>query len=432
IDYSPIVDQLEKNGCKVFCLEKTLGTYNPIFRNSNKLLETVEVQEYVKKHTDTGEIPNVMFFKIAPNLEKTCEKLGYKILNTSSELNHRFEHKISQYNELEKLSNRFPVTEISTLEDADYQTLSKKLGDKFVIQFNRGHTGESTVFVDNNKQFSSLQQKFPKRKARISEFISGDYWTVNCCQTRFGTLWGGLSYQITGIEECTAVSGGTVGNDWAYGRNLPVEVRKEISSICEEVGAIMAKSGYKGLFGLDLVVTPDQKVKLIEVNARQPASTSMHTKLMLSEDQIPLQKFHIAEFLGLDDRLYIDFLGLSQDSNPKELVSRQNELATMPLDGAQIVIRNKYNKKVTINQNFDSGVYRIDKYGEPEVLRSGYSIDNIEDENEALIIVKTKGHKVSSNDEIGRIQVRGGLISDSKQVKNDIMNFIKIIQQIYR
>lgn len=440
IDYSPLVDEIEKAGISIFCLEKELGELNPIFRNSNKLLETSECQAYIANNIELGTPPNVMFFKIAPNLEKTCENLGYKILNTTSDLNRKFENKISQFEAFSEIRDYFPDTILTSLEEVSYDYLYKNLGGKFVVQFDRGHTGEGTVFIDSEGKWNKLVEKFLKRKARISEFVAGDYWTVNCCNTRFGTLVGGLSYQITGVPECTAVSGGTVGNDWSYSIADDCEtdnqIRSQILEIASKVGEIMKKSDFMGLFGLDLVVNsdcgdPNSRVKLIEVNARQPASTSMHTKLMINKGQIPLQLFHLSEFMGITDAEYQKLIGATKI---KDFIKAQNQEAIKSIEAAQLIIRNISDSQVEIVDDFSSGIYKTKpvESKDSEPIGTGYSVEDISNDEEILVYAKTKRHKVSSNDEVGRIQARTSLIRPDKKVKNVIMTFVDKISKLYR
>ena len=48
VDEHPLVDYLIEAGVKVFCLERILQRKNIIFRNSGKLLERPEVEQYIK------------------------------------------------------------------------------------------------------------------------------------------------------------------------------------------------------------------------------------------------------------------------------------------------------------------------------------------------------------------------------------------------
>src|SRR5690606_26042814 len=131
------------------------------------------------ENTPEDEVSRVMFFKIAANIEKTCENLNYWILNTTSELNKKFETKISQYGLLKDSAVNFPKTLVGLLGEFKYSDLVNELGENFIIQYARGHTGSSTVFIENEDSFLVEQKKYPKRMARIARKIVGDAWTIN-------------------------------------------------------------------------------------------------------------------------------------------------------------------------------------------------------------------------------------------------------------
>lgn len=448
IDDNPIIDHILEKGGKVFSLERELNVLNPIFRNSNKLLQHELVQKYIRENTPEGKTPNVMFFKIAPNLERTCKDLGYKVLNTTAELNRKFELKLSQYEQLIDLGVNFPITIIAELGSVTYDELVETLGPNFVIQYDRGHTGSSTVFVNNSLEFENEQNKFPKRIARISKRIEGDAWTINACVTRLGILYGGLSYQITGVEECTSQEGGTVGNNWVISNQLSSNAIRQIEDITAKVGGKMRTEGFQGLFGLDFVINKEDEVFLIEVNARQPASTGMHTKLMLKQGLVPLEAFHIAEFLYKNDSDYLSFIREHFGKNITKLFSKlfvnsQNKKAIQPISASQIIIRNTNSEDALIQKNLNPGVYH---YGEPANrehgitltdeshkalirIKHGYSIEDMEDDDGMMILTASQGHKISPGNEIARIQAPFSLTEISGTVKPLILEIIRGIKE---
>lgn len=466
IDYKEIVDFIEEKGINIFCLEKELKQKNPIFRNSNRLLQQNLVQQYILQHTKEEQTSNnVIFFKIARDIEFTCKRLGYNILNTTSQLNKQFENKLSQYELLESAGVNFPKTTFVKLEDTSYDRLTKyfkaenllssdlistsdttsnrfgksssksggkssnkaysetyksggKSGEKFVIQYNRGHTGTGTVYIENQNQFQAEQQKFPKRKARISRFIDGETYTLNACVTKYGILFGGLSYQITGISEFTSQVGGTVGNDWSYPQKLSSKTVEEIASITQNAGKVMQEAGYKGLFGVDLVVDKQGIPYLIEINARQPASTSIHTKLLLKDRLMPLELIHIYEFLEENYDL--------QDMDGNKLTLEEyNKQAMKPIKATQIIIRNTADSKLTVLSDVASGVYNV-KSG--NFVRKGWSVDSIsanKSEIELLFQCMPKGHNVTRGSEIARIQfLDNGVDYKTGELKKEYFNFL--------
>ncbi len=431
-DNNPFLKTAKEKNVKFFSLAKEEKKANPIFRNSNKLLQHHEVQKYIEENTPKDIKPNIIVFKVSLQIEKTCEKLGYNLLNTTSALNKKFELKISQYNSLKTLQTCFPKTIISTLNNTTFSKLKKALGEKMVIQYNRGHTGNSTVFIENEKDYVREKKKFRNRLARIAQYIEGDVYTLNACITRFGIVYGGISYQITGIEEFTSKKGGTIGNDWQYPEKITKKNQNKIKEMLSKLEKELLAKGYKGMFGVDFIITPKEKIHLIEINARQPASTPMHTKLMLNEEFIPLQAFHFAEFLYKENSGYIRFLnkyfhkGLSE-KDISRYIEEQNKLAVLPIEASQIFLRNTTRFRQKIKNNIEQGIYTYNNKKLTQTSK-GYNIQDIIPP-EYLALSTKEGQYVSSDYEIARVQTLDGIITPKGKLKRNIKTILKKINK---
>lgn len=434
IDDNPLIDVLSSRGVNIFCLERVVKQLNPIFRNSARILACPEVQSYIAAHTPPNEIPNILVFKIAPNIENICQKRGYHLLNSASELNRIFEHKISQHDQFKDIDIPFPKTIIGSLGQLSFDEIRRELDGDFVIQYNRGHTGKSTVFVTEKEVWEGEAAVFPFRKARISKLIAGKSWTINACVTRFGIAYGGLSCQLTGIPGCTNTPGATVGNDWGQVQRLNPEILSHIGEITERVGEKMQDSGYRGLYGIDFVIDRNSQVYFIEVNARQPASTSMHTKLMLEHKEIPLQILHMAEFLFSSNDDYLKWinaiLGTTVTKNfLSELIRDQKKRLSKVYSASQLFIRNQQNDAIIVQDTLEPGVYRLNA-NIFEKVSEGYSIDDIQSQDQVMLLAVGFGHKVSPGSEIARIQTRYSVI-DKYELLPKIRFAINNIRKYY-
>lgn len=426
IDDNEIADYMQKDKVKAFCLEKELGKLNTLFRSSYRLLKHNLAQEYIMANLK-GDKGYLMFFKIAPNLERFSSKLQLGILNTTSKLNQKFELKLSQYEAIKGLGIRLPKTEILKLSNANFKALTEQLGPNFILQFNRGHTGSGTVIINNENKLDELKERFPQRPARFATQIFGDSYTLNACVTRKGICWGGLSYQITGVEECTAKKAATVGNDWDYPKKLSENVKKDIEKFTIKIGEEMGRHGFKGMFGLDIVVDKkEDKAYIIEINARQPASIPMFTKLQIQKGKIPLNLLAIAEFLEIDYEINIE---------------EYNKIASLPFEASQIFLRNKFDRDAKVIGAIKPGVYRLLgdnsafdwQDGKPKMKPNVIVIDEDQDkplvfENEAYAIdgIKTggllflcakEGKIVGSNNEVARIQSLQSLMDENGELR---------------
>lgn len=392
MDDSNIVDQMFESGKSVFSLEHETKELNKVFRNSVKLLSEPAVKFFIDSK-DGGE-KYFQTFKISSGFERIAGEYNAKVLNTSAELNMQFENKISQYQRLSPAGVKFPETIVGALKDFTFADIKAKLGEKFVVQFNRGHTGSGTHFISDENAFNTLVQQFPERIARVSKFVNGIPYTLNACIASNGVFIGGLNYQITGVEKIAQSKAATVGNDFSYRNGVDQAVLEKIIQQTNLIGSEMTNAGFKGLFGVDLIID-NGEVYIIEINARQPASIPFYTKLQLKNNQVPLSLLHIAEFLGIEDEL---------DAKEYSLNNLQ------PINAGQIFLRNIEQNDVEIKAEVKTGIYEVTEKDELNFVKPAYSIDDVNESN-FLLLTQKKGKLIKNGREIARIQAFQSLIN---------------------
>lgn len=280
---------------------------------TKKVLQTIKKQDFV------------LVFKNTSSIEKICKENNWQLLNPSVKLASEVEEKISQVNWLDDLKKYLPLTKIDILKNIKWD---KK---EFILQFNHSHTGSGTLHIQSKKQLDELKKKFPKREVRLSKFIDGPIFTSNNIVWENKTLVGNISYQITGLKPFTDNAFATIGNDWALPKKLMTpEILKQYKIITKEIGKKLNKSGWKGLFGIDLVVDKKtKKVFLIEINARQPASTSCESILQYENNKKEDKKNKVAQTLTIFEAHLAALLDLPNTKN--KLINIKN--------GAQIIQR---------------------------------------------------------------------------------------------
>lgn len=242
---------------------------------SEILLDTWQLLEHdeTKQFLENIDNPNIVVFKNTPKIERICREHNWNLLNPSAELANTIEEKISQVEWLGDLTSYLPEHKIQILKEVAWND------EVFILQFNRAHTGSGTVLIDSKQKLEALQQQFPERPVRITSYIKGPVFTSNNVVGKDKDLMGNISYQITGLTPFTTLPFATVGNDFGVVSKLLSE--KHQDTLANMVFAISEKlkaSGWKGLFGVDVVLdTKNDKLYLIEINARQPASTSFES-----------------------------------------------------------------------------------------------------------------------------------------------------------
>lgn len=350
-------------------------------KDTLELLNSLEVQKEID-----AKRAAILVFKNTIQIEKLAQEKGWLLLNPSAELAEKIENKITQVGWLGELASLLPPHKIGLAKNVSWQ------GKPFILQWAHSHTGEGTFLVENQETLDKVVSGFPERYARISDFIHGPAFTLNATASKNKIYLGNISYQITGLSPFTDNQMSTIGNDW----HLPYKIldgkqRDEMYSIANKVGQKMLESGWKGLFGIDVILDKHSgKLYLIEINARQPASTTFESELQLArvggiesavaQNEMTIFEAHLSSLLGIDTK--------------KEVIKIE--------DGAQIV------KRIT-TMDSDAKKYKI-----AELEKLGYKVREYKN-------AKLNGDQF-------RVQSNKGLMSDHNVLNSAGQKISKVFE----
>lgn len=360
-------------------LEDLLKNYQIIVSADKKSENTAEI---IEKNTFSAGY--LVVFKNNAKISRLCRQKKLQLINPHWQLAEKYENKINQYYWLQKIiSQNLPATLIIRPQKSSFQKICSFLNLPFVVQFNRSHTGEGTFLIYREHQWQELAKKYPLREIKCVQFIKGSTITINVCvwpfkksKMRGCILVGNPSYQITGLKEFTDLPFSTVGNDWHLaGKILSKSDFKKIRKLCEKIGRAMLKEGWRGLFGLDFIKDKNKKWLVIEINARQPASSGLETLLQRQSGKgLTILAAHFAALLKLTP------------NHRNQKISLQ-KIKT----GAQIIFRKK--------------------------KKNNFKIKELRDNN--LKIIKTDVKTIKHNAERFRIQrLKGGWVKNSSRLNN--------------
>lgn len=217
----------------------------------------------------------ILVFKNTQRVETEISSKKLTCINPKSFLSERVENKLSQIRWLGELGKYLPPHTIKLAKQITWKN------EPFIVQWAHGHTGDGTILVNTREELAFIQEKFPERMARLTNFISGPSFTVNAIVSKDKILMANISYQITGLQPFTDNQFSTIGNDWGFAKKfLNERDLHQIQTIVGDIGNKLQKDGWKGLFGVDFVMEEkSRKIYLIEINARQPASTTFESQL---------------------------------------------------------------------------------------------------------------------------------------------------------
>ncbi|PIQ92424.1 MAG: hypothetical protein COV70_00635 [Parcubacteria group bacterium CG11_big_fil_rev_8_21_14_0_20_39_22] len=239
--------------------------------STDKLIEHPQTKKFLKKIGANS----ITVFKNDSQIEKSARNVGVKILNPSADMAQKIEDKISQVKWLGESARFLPKHEIRTLKDIKWD------GKPFIIQFNHSYAGEGTHLIENERILNQFSEKFPNREIRKAKIIHGPVFTSNHAVTSNGVVHGNISYQITGLSPFTDNPFATVGNDFGLPKMiLSKEQISKYREIAKEIGDKLSKEGYKGLFGIDIIMEEKScKLYLLEINSRQTTNATFESGL---------------------------------------------------------------------------------------------------------------------------------------------------------
>jgi len=234
------------------------------------------ITAFSKDHKPEAANSDLLVFKNTSRVEQFATTEGWHLINPKATLGETIETKMSQVEWLGDLGKKYlPKNSISIASNLAWT------GKPFILQWDHGHTGGGTVLISREGDLKYIKEKFPNRMTRRTEYVRGPSFTVNVVVAQHKILVGNISYQITGTLPFTDNIFATVGNDWGLTHSLLNEDEIEyIQEMARNIGKKMNISGWRGLFGIDVIRDDDKNViNLIEINARQPASTTFESVL---------------------------------------------------------------------------------------------------------------------------------------------------------
>lgn len=318
---------------------------NIILIKDHKQLSTRELLEHPQaaKLIHTLSEPKIVVFKNTNSIEAICKKNNWQLLNPPSTLANSIEEKISQIHWLGKLAKFLPTHKVQTCNKIEWEN------KPFILQFNFAHTGNGTFLIDSREALNKIKKDFPERPVRMLKYIQGPTFTNNNIVWGEKILSGAINYQITGISPFTNRPFATVGNDWQIpNKILNKKQRENYYALATKVGEKLAASGWRGLFGIDVVMDHKTgKLYLIEVNARQPASTTCESQLQnekRAKNKMGITTFeaHLAALLQIENGNE-KIIELKQGA---QIVKRVNDNETALTYKQKLMLQKKLPKKL--------------------------------------------------------------------------------------
>lgn len=328
-------------------------------------LETI-----IEAHEKTGNGTN------ADYITGKAVNLPYSFLGNSFASRNSLERKASIRSLLEPdLFPEFEIVEAGGLATKEYADLTAAVhADQIVIQIDFSTGGSGTYFIESESGYLAIRDHLVEtnqtQRLVVSKRIQGLSFAVQC-------FLGGQSLNLTnwwhrdlvGLDgvcnNLLSESAGAIRYSGAVLQNIPSKYLKSVKMLAEKVGSVIAAQGYRGIFGVDIVVehTTD-RLYLIEVNPRVTAVSHIYAGAMHAT--------------GCET----DFL----TEGLKELIGQEasafrNVTAPLPNDYFYLKLQNIHSKPIRLNNSCKLGVYQDQIY-----RRFGFGVEELKRENEIIVI----------------------------------------------
>lgn len=366
-DYTKDTKLIERD-VKVFSIEKTEGQRLGR-RNALAMLRNSEIREFLNSLNE----PHLLMYRVSERVEKLCKEGGWKIMGNSPSLGLQDKARVRRI--FEKVGIPVIPGETLNISDADYSELSEKYGARLVVQLPEKSGGKGNFRASSEQEFSKLKESLLEQGTEeviIMSFIKGPSPSLTACVTKHGTVTTGIQHQLLDAPECMDTSVGMgvfCGHDWVSS-SFPEEIQRKAYDYAESFGEHLRSIGYKGIFGLDMVMDQGNgELYMVECNPRLLGSFPAIDMLQQINQEIPLLALHIAEFLNVDYDMDID---------------EANTLARKPKRGAHFILYNRERHTVKNTGELEAGVYVLDS-GKLVFRRPGYSFSHITEPGEFVL-----------------------------------------------
>ncbi|MBN1352669.1 ATP-grasp domain-containing protein [candidate division KSB1 bacterium] len=353
-DYGQDISELAKQ-ITVFSIEQS----NFVRENwSNNHLEEVFAGELGQRFEKFSRLTRQRYlcYRSIRYLEKLQHQdaAKHQLAAAPLDLKNYFDNKLILYKKLPELKLRVVPGEITRISQVNFNQLSKRYDLPFVIQLPIGSSGNNTFFIYNEEEFRRIVPRLQKTEFKVARYLPSYSLNVNAVLFRGKVHISAPSVQVIGVSQCANRPSIFCGNDFGATARVPIKIIEESYRVTTILSRWLNSEGYRGIFGVDLLVS-DDKLYAIEINPRMQNSTDVLTISQIRKNQIPLIGLHLLEFLPENPFTPVAF-------EPYQLQQ-----------GAQIILHNLERKRVRVGGELKPGIYKY-MSGDIAFQRKGISL----------------------------------------------------------
>jgi len=368
----------------IFCLEEAGGTLPEQSRNSASLLAHALTRGYLNSLPDPKHL---FLYQSYPELEDLAREAGWIPLANPADLRLRLRERAffqQMAADLDLCQAPGAIQPIAVLHEKDYAVWAGDLGPELVVQLPdiAQGGGRGTFFIRSAQDYDRLRERLkghvwrdiPLTSILIRRLIKGTAASVAVCVTRHGILISGLQRQLIDLPYCadSVENGIFCGHVW-NGNPWTPAVQDAALKQAGKIGEYVAGLGYRGILGIDFVIDEESDaVYPLEINPRFTGAFPMLSLLHIQNGVIPLDVFHLIEFLNLPCR--ID-------------VAELNRRYQAPLKGSHLLLFFPSTGQAVRGFRVRAGLYEVTpREGAIRFVRDGMGYADIQNENEFVVV----------------------------------------------
>ena len=344
-------------------------------------------------------------------------------LMNSPTIAHAYENKRYFRDEFSDLI-KIPDYEIKYMNELDraasYSDLKERFDGPFMLQDEESSGSKGTHAIHNQDDYVEAVRNLKKfsqgRTIVASKFVHGEISSIQVCITKYGIFSGGLQRQLVDskylcnpkLEGATRWCGGEIGAEY------PDIVQHRAQEIASVIGSELSSHGYKGIFGVDLIVTPEQEVYAIEINARLTGYSHVISDAQMNEGKIPFMLLHVLELANFKYEV-TDNEALPSNGRYKKPVSL-------------LILNNQGDDDLVLKDYIRPGMYK--QVGDRvEFVKDAYTMNALKGEDTMIIFCRYnqgevigRGKRVLKIMKLGKTMAKGDLNLKAQQTVAAIKN----------
>lgn len=322
---------------------------------------------------------------------------------------------------------KMPEYEIKYMNELDraasYRDLTDRFDGPFMLQDEDSSGSKGTYAIKSQDDYvdaiKSLKKFSRGRTIVASKFIKGQVSSIQVCITKYGIFSGGMQRQLLDskyltnnkLDGATKWCGGEVGTDY------PDIVKHQAREIASVVGSELASHGYKGVFGIDLIVTPENEVYTIEINARLTGYSHIISDMQLIEGKIPFMLLHALE-LG----------NLKYEVTDSDALPSSNDYRK---PGSLLILNNTSEEDFVLKHYIRPGLYKLEG-DRLEFVRPASGMSALKGEDQMLIFCRhNEGETIQSGKRVLKIMKVGKTMNSRGELNLKARHLVQVVKNTF-